>query len=50
VGSGKMTNKQYHDAVMKLNAMPVEMIRAILTNQKLTKDFKASWKFYKLPF
>jgi len=50
VGTGKMTNKQYHDAVMHLNAMPVEMVRAILTNQKLTKDFKTSWKFYKLPF
>jgi uncharacterized protein (DUF885 family) len=47
VGTGKMTNRQYHDAVMKLNAMPVEMVRAILTNQKLTKDFKTTWKFYK---
>jgi len=26
--------------------MPVEMVRAILTNQKLTRDFKSSWKFY----
>lgn len=46
VGSGKMTNKQYHDAVMHLNAMPVEMIRAILTNQSLSKDFKTNWRFY----
>ncbi len=50
VGTGKMTNKAYHDAVLRLNAMPVEMIRAILTNQKLTKDFKTNWKFYKLAF
>ena len=31
---------------MHLNAMPVEMIRAILTNQTLTEDYKAKWKFY----
>ena len=47
VDSGKMTYKQYHDAVLRENSMPVEMLRAILTNQKLSKDFKTSWKFYK---
>jgi len=41
-----MTYKQYHDAVMHLNAMPVEMIRAILTNQPLTEDYKTKWRFY----
>lgn len=46
VGSGKMTNKQFHDAIIHLNAMPVAMVRAILTNQPLTPDFKTSWKFY----
>ncbi len=49
VDSGKMTYKQYHDAVMRLNAMPVEMVRAILTNQTLTEDFKTRWKFYDVP-
>lgn len=47
VDSGKMTYKQYHDAVMQENAMPVEMVRAILTNQSLSRDFKSSWKFYR---
>lgn len=47
VESGKMTNKQFHDSVIRLNAMPVEMIRAILTNQSLAEDFETSWKFYK---
>lgn len=46
VDSGKMTLKEYHDAVLRLNAMPVEMVRAILTDQKLTKDFKTNWRFY----
>lgn len=48
VDTKKMTYKQYHDAVMSLNAMPVEMIRAILTKQPLTEDFKTSWKFYSI--
>jgi hypothetical protein len=26
--------------------MPVEMVRAIITNQPLKKDFKSNWKFY----
>lgn len=46
VDSGKMTYKQYHDAVMRENSMPVELVRAILTNQVLTKEFRSSWKFY----
>jgi uncharacterized protein (DUF885 family) len=47
VDSGKMTYKQYHDAVLQENMMPVEMVRAILTNQNLPKDFKTNWKFYR---
>jgi len=46
VDSGKMTNRQFNDAVLHENEMPVEMLRAILTHQKLTRDFKTSWKFY----
>jgi uncharacterized protein (DUF885 family) len=49
VDSGKMSYKQFHDAVMHLNSMPVEMVRAILTNQPLTGDFKTRWKFYDIP-
>jgi uncharacterized protein (DUF885 family) len=47
VDTKKMTFKQYHDAVLRENAMPVEMVRAILTNQKVDKEFRTSWKFYK---
>nr|WP_246202231.1 DUF885 family protein [Spirosoma agri] len=48
VDSGKMTHKQFHDAVLQLNSMPVEMVRAILTNQQLPKDFTTKWRFYAL--
>ncbi|WP_162055114.1 DUF885 family protein [Pontibacter pamirensis] len=49
VGSGKMTNKQFHDAVLHQNSLPVEMVRAILTDQQLPKNYQTSWKFYNAP-
>lgn len=45
VGSAKMTNRAFHDAILQENSIPVEMIRADLTKQKLAEDFKTSWKF-----
>jgi uncharacterized protein (DUF885 family) len=46
VDSGKMTNRAFHDTILKENRIPIEMVRAILTKQKLTRDFKSSWRFY----
>lgn len=46
VESGKMTNRAFHDAILKENRIPIELIRADLTNQKLSRDFSSSWKFY----
>ena len=46
VDSRKMTNRAFHDAVLKENRIPIEMVRASLTGQKLTRDFVSSWKFY----
>lgn len=46
VDTKKMTYKQYHDAILRENAMPIEMVRALLTNQPLKRDFKTNWKFY----
>ncbi len=46
VDSGKMGIKEFHDKAIRLNAMPMEMVRAIITGQELTKDFKTNWKFY----
>jgi uncharacterized protein (DUF885 family) len=46
VGSAKMTNRAFHDMILKENRIPVEMVRAILTNQPLTRDYKSNWKFY----
>ncbi len=46
VESGKMTNRAFHDAVLEENTIPIEMVRAGLTRQKLSRDFVSSWKFY----
>ena len=49
VSSKKMTVKQFHDAVMHENSMPIEMLRNILTNQPLKEPYETNWRFYKLP-
>ncbi|MCC8407947.1 DUF885 domain-containing protein [Mucilaginibacter sp. UR6-1] len=48
VDSGKMSYKQFHDAAIKENLIPVEMLRAILTKQPLSADFETRWRFYNL--
>jgi len=46
VDTKKMTYKQYHDAILHENNLPIEMLRAILSNQNIGRDYKPSWKFY----
>ncbi len=46
VKSKKMTPKAFHDFVIQQNSIPIELIRAAITDQKLTPDFKTSWQFY----
>ena len=41
-----MTHREYADAVLHENSMPIEMLRAGLERQKLTSGFKPSWKYY----
>lgn len=38
--------KEFHDAVLVANEMPIEMLRALLLNKDLSKDFESEWKFY----
>lgn len=46
VGGGKMTEREFHDAVLQSGNIPIEMVRALLLGQKLTKEYKTSWRFY----
>ena len=46
VESGKMTDRQFHDAILKENSIPVDLIRASLKEQPLSRDYQATWRFY----
>ena len=45
IQSGKMTNREFHDAILKENSIPVELLRAKLLNLEVQKDYKPSWRF-----
>lgn len=38
--SGAMTTREFHDAVLEQNAIPMEMVRAALTDEPLTPDWQ----------
>jgi len=44
--AGKMSDREFHDAILKMNAIPVEMVRASLTKQTLDAGFVSNWRFY----
>jgi hypothetical protein len=48
VDTKKMTIKQFNDAIYSEGSMPIELLRATLTNQPIKKDFKTSWRFYNI--
>jgi uncharacterized protein (DUF885 family) len=41
-----MTPKQFHDTILKASSMPIEMLRALVTDQPLTREHRARWRFY----
>lgn len=45
VGSGKLTNRQYHDAILQGGYMPIEMVRARLTGAPLQRGSTTTWRF-----
>ena len=45
VASGTMTERQFHDAVLRQNAIPIEFIRAALRGTSPGLDDPPSWKF-----
>ena len=47
IKNGKKSIKQFNDAVMQQNAMPIEMLRNILMEIPIVEDYKSEWKFYK---
>jgi uncharacterized protein (DUF885 family) len=45
IGPGKMTPREFHDAILQGGNFPIEMVRARITNQPLTRDFRSQWRF-----
>lgn len=45
VGQGKMSTREFHDTVLKLGPVPIEMVRATLLGTPLNRDHRASWRF-----
>ena len=45
VMSKKMTDREFHDAVLQGGPMPIAMVRARLANVKLARDGAAPWRF-----
>lgn len=45
VTGGRMSERDFHDNILKGGPMPIEMVRVHLTQEKLPRDFRPSWRF-----
>lgn len=46
VENGDWSEREFHDAVLRENNIPVELVRASLTDQPLTPNFTTRWRFH----
>ncbi len=46
VDSKQMTERAFHDEIMRQGNMPIALLRLAMTKQKLTRDMPIEWKFY----
>lgn len=46
VGAGKMSEKEFNDTVLTYGSIPVELIRAGISNLPVSRDVKPTWRFY----
>ena len=46
VDSRQMTERAFHDEIMRQGSMPIGLLRLSLTKQKLSRDMNLDWQFY----
>jgi len=46
VESGAMSNRDFHDHILRSGRMPIEMVRASVTGESPPRSFTASWRFH----
>jgi Bacterial protein of unknown function (DUF885) len=46
VVEGGMSERDFHDAILQRNAIPIELLRAELKGEKLPMKHRAKWRFY----
>lgn len=50
VKSGKMSDLEFHDSILKSGPIPVAMLRFMLSGQVPPKDYRPEWRFYRDSF
>ncbi|MEX2363908.1 MAG: DUF885 family protein, partial [Balneolaceae bacterium] len=45
VENGDMSEKDFHDAILKENSIPVAMVKALLARENLSENFSSDWEF-----
>jgi uncharacterized protein (DUF885 family) len=45
VSSKKMTYKEFHDRILELHRIPVEMVRVALKDERIPKNYRSGWRF-----
>jgi uncharacterized protein (DUF885 family) len=46
VETARMSDRDFHDAILRQNSIPIEMVRAALTGAPPARDHVPSWRFY----
>lgn len=46
VDGGILKEKVFHDRILRANMMPIEVLRALILEEELPKDFESKWRFY----
>ena len=46
VMTGEFTEREFHDAILQENSIPVALLRLLLSQQDIPQDLTPSWRFY----